>query len=744
MLAAIAKRCFRKTGDDKYARALLDHVQGSIDAYEKLVTLTDRTYLNATDMTMGLNWHEGLKAFRADLATQQAFLKAAKAKAGGLCKSFDADQAAQRMVQYFEAMQRPKPLQVRRGDDWKKHREATRQRLLRDIGLDPLPERIPLDPHYSAPIDRPWCVIRKVAYQLWPGVYSRGLLYMPKTPAEKSMPAMLCPHGHYAEGYAYVDEQTRALMFAKLGYVAFATAQEHHENLLRGVSFQTFMVWNNMRALDFLQTLPEVDGQRIGVCGLSGGGLQSQMLVATDPRVKAATIAGMTCRFRENLYPHAAQCGCNHWPNVTAYADAPEISALGFPAAVQYLTMNDWTAHFAADDFPAIQAIYRENGYPDRTECVYWPTGHVFDRPKRERTYWWMEKWVRGNRQAAIPSEPETMPTVEPKVLLEWKVNVPGERSFEDYFCKTFRRENPVIESAEAWKTYRALMTEALRQLLGEPQILPPKEKSTYREIKPAWAEGQGIRVEQFFAASEDRIVIPGIVLYPPKEQTTTSVEVFLSDAGRAAVEKEPQPYLRQARRGTVVVVPDVRFSGDYAAQRLAGRIGPKLLQYHMAYPIELAAEPKDQLAQLAGAWDRNGITWGRPIPGMMVTDLRRVLDFLENDRGVSMTSVQVTTKDAASLALAGLLAACLDRRIAAIEADFVGRCYDEPGSWSTSQQALPMVSRILCYGDVLQWAALLADRRVTLRRVPHTDTDRRWLDGVFEITGAGQRVTIE
>jgi len=99
-----------------------------------------------------------------------------------------------------------------------------------------------------------------------------------------------------------------------------------------------------MRGLDFLESLPEVDRQRMGVCGLSGGGLQSQMLVATDSRIKAATIAGMTCEFRESLFPHNTHCWCNHWPNVTTYTDAPEISALGFPAAVQYLTMNDWTA----------------------------------------------------------------------------------------------------------------------------------------------------------------------------------------------------------------------------------------------------------------------------------------------------------------------------------------------------------------------------------------------------------------
>ena len=94
---------------------------------------------------------------------------------------------------------------------------------------------------------------------------------MPKNFPEKPAPAVLCPHGHVPDGYAFPDEQRRCLTFAKLGFVALATPQDHHEDLPRGYSYQTYMVWDNMRALDFLQSLPEVDPKRLGVNGLSGG-----------------------------------------------------------------------------------------------------------------------------------------------------------------------------------------------------------------------------------------------------------------------------------------------------------------------------------------------------------------------------------------------------------------------------------------------------------------------------------------
>jgi dienelactone hydrolase len=632
------------------------------------------------------------------------------------------NQASKAMIQYFQHMTQPKPFTVRTGEDFKSHCDMIRRRMLKDMNLDPLPERIDLDPHYSEPIDHPWCVIRRVAIQLWPGVYSRGLLYMPKNLPEKPAPAVLCPHGHEVEGYADVDLQKRFLMLAKLGFVVFVTPQDHHEDLPRGFSNQTYMVWDNMRGLDFLQSLPEVDRNRLGVTGLSGGGLQSQMLVALDSRLKAATIAGMTCEYREILGDNWTHCHCNHWPNIMSYTDQPEITMLGFPAAIQYLTMNDWTATFAANDFPTIQTIYRENGHPDKTEVVYWPTPHTYDKPKRERTYWWMEKWVRGNRKAVMIAEPDDIQIVEPhKRLYELKVDVPHERTFEDYIREVSPIDCPALADADAWKAYRTKMSDALGRLLGDAQKRPPLQNSSFREIKPAWAEG--LEVEEFLVASEDNILIPGYIIYPPEGIKPASMEIHLSVAGRAAVEKTPQPYLERARQGAAVVLADLRFSGDYSAKRLAEKRG----------------DPNS----LAVAWDRNGALWGRPVAGLMVTDLECVIDYLAKDRGVNAGAVQVTARDDAPLALASLLAACHDARITVIDVDFVGRSYGKSAPQRNSPEALPLVCNILQYGDILQWAALLADRQVTLHRVPQDDAARHWLEDAFQKGGKRENLKI-
>lgn len=80
VLAAIAKRAYQKTGEEQYAHYLRDHLRQSIEIYEKLLALTDRTYVNSNDMLMDLNWRNGLRAFRNDMKVQLEFLDKEKAK----------------------------------------------------------------------------------------------------------------------------------------------------------------------------------------------------------------------------------------------------------------------------------------------------------------------------------------------------------------------------------------------------------------------------------------------------------------------------------------------------------------------------------------------------------------------------------------------------------------------------------------------------------------------------------------
>ena len=81
---------------------------------------------------------------------------------------------ARMLVEFFEAETCPAPFKLRTGKAFEQHKQLVRQELLEAMGLDPLPQRVPLDLHLSEPLEHPWCIVRKVHYQIWPGIYSEA------------------------------------------------------------------------------------------------------------------------------------------------------------------------------------------------------------------------------------------------------------------------------------------------------------------------------------------------------------------------------------------------------------------------------------------------------------------------------------------------------------------------------------------------------------------------------------------
>lgn len=621
---------------------------------------------------------------------------------------------AKMLVDYYHQMSVPKPLVVRRGVEFQKHRKELREKVLRSVGLWPLPERVPLDVHQSAPLEHPWCTVRRIYYQLWPGVYSAGLLFMPKNPSEQPAPAMLCPHGHWSDGNAHPEVQKRCLNFARLGYVTLSSTQNHYEDLYLGISHQTQMIWNNMRALDYLESLGQVDKSRIGVAGGSGGGLQTQMLTALDDRVQAATIVGLTCDFREIMFPDRHHCTCNHFPGVMQFTDHPELSTLGLPTALQFLTMNDWTRNFERDNLPAIRKLYAANRLADRVDCKYYDTPHSYDKEKRERTYRWMQRWVRGRDQCEPVVEPDDVQTVPVQSLKNLSAEIPENKGFGElsriYEARRGYRAPNLATRAE-WQDYQRQMLSALKDLLGMDVVLPRANSKTRRVRSQSHPD---LVVEHVGYPSEGGILVPTMVLRPKQAESKLPVAVILSEDGyQALLPMTGADSARQlARDGTLVVLPDVR-----------------------CYGRMLAAGTQDGKQQWQ-AWQRNGIVWGRPVLGMACTDIQGVLDGLAARADADMSRVKLIARHSGGLAMAVLFAAAFDSRVTSADVDLAGHCF--------RKRNLPLVSGVLQYGDVLQWAALMANRKLTLRNVPPRAGDPQWLQTAFALMQNSQGLRLK
>jgi dienelactone hydrolase len=242
---------------------------------------------------------------------------------------------------------------IRSRQDWEAKVPEYRRELREMLGLDPWPERTPLNPVVTGTIDHGDFRVEKLEFQSLPGLYVTGNLYLPRTVTNR-LPAILyvCGHGPVKQnGISYgnkVSYQHHGAWFARQGYVCLLidTIQLgeiegiHHGTYRegmwwwnsRGYTPAGVEAWNSIRAIDYLQSRPEVDPERIGMTGRSGGGAYTWWTAAIDERVKvAAPVAGIT-----DLHNHVVDgtveghCDCMFMVNTHRW-DYPQVAALVAP-----------------------------------------------------------------------------------------------------------------------------------------------------------------------------------------------------------------------------------------------------------------------------------------------------------------------------------------------------------------------------------------------------------------------------
>ncbi|RLS41764.1 MAG: acetylxylan esterase, partial [Planctomycetota bacterium] len=200
--------------------------------------------------------------------------------------------------------------------DWEVKRPELQRQLFEMLGLDPLPPKTDLQPVITGKTEHEEFTVEKLHFQSSPGLYVTGNLYLPKN-ATGPLPTVFYVCGHAVvkkDGVSFgnkVGYQHHGGWYARNGYACLSidTLQlgeiegihhgTHREGMwwwqARGYTPAGVEAWNCIRALDYLETRSEVDKNRIGVCGRSGGGAYSWWIAALDERIKVAVpVAGIT------------------------------------------------------------------------------------------------------------------------------------------------------------------------------------------------------------------------------------------------------------------------------------------------------------------------------------------------------------------------------------------------------------------------------------------------------------------
>ena len=298
--------------------------------------------------------------------------------------------------------------------EWQARRAYLRKQILSAAGLLPMPPKTPLHPQIFGRIENKTYSIEKVLLETMPGYYLGGNLYRPLKPAPAGgFPAIVSPHGHWNYGRlehtVLASVPARCINFAQQGYVAFCydmvgyndTIQTPHDfgspaEQLWDFGPLSLQLWNSIRVVDFLQSLPEVNASRIGATGASGGGTQTFLLAAVDDRIQFSAPV--------NMISAIMQGGglCENAPNLRLDTFNVEIGAMMAPRPMIMISATgDWTKNNATEEFPAVHAIYELYDKAANVEMMHQDAPHNYNQVAREAVYRFFGKHVLGETDAA-------------------------------------------------------------------------------------------------------------------------------------------------------------------------------------------------------------------------------------------------------------------------------------------------------------------------------------------------------
>jgi dienelactone hydrolase len=290
---------------------------------------------------------------------------------------------------------------------WKQHAAAIRENILRGAQLEQLPPPSPLKPQRHTRRVMDGYSVENVAFEALPGFLVMGNLYLP-TDTDKPMAGVLTPHGHWKDGRHREAKQHLCASLSHMGAAVFAwdmlgfgeskPCEHKHPQALR---LQTY---SSMRAVDFLLSLGIVDEVRIGITGASGGGTQTFLLSAIDPRIDvSAPVVQVSAHFYGG-------CVCESGMPIHVYGDHEtnnvEIAASFAPKPLLLVSNgDDWTANTPRVEFPYVKRIYRLLDVENNVENAHFAEEkHDYGPSKREAVYRFFAKHL-GLSLAAIQDE---------------------------------------------------------------------------------------------------------------------------------------------------------------------------------------------------------------------------------------------------------------------------------------------------------------------------------------------------
>jgi cephalosporin-C deacetylase-like acetyl esterase len=635
---------------------------------------------------------------------------------------------------------------------WRQRRQYVQETLHKLLG--PWPERSPLNARVVGTLQRDGYRVEKVVFESQPGFPVTAALYVPD--ATEARPGILYIPGHYEAGFRAAHYQNACLNLVNKGFVVLAYDPigqgERHQEIdattgevfvstrevphykmhsyvgnqlfLSGVSLARYFTWDAIRAIDYLASRPEVDPDRIGVTGNSGGGNLTVNTAAMDERVKVAVPSCFVTSYRrmlslngiqdaeQNVY-HALVHGIEHADWLLAFAPKP---------LLMLTTTHDFFPIQGARETEAVmQAVYRELDAPDRFARAEDDHGHGYTRQNSEASYAFFQKHL------ALPGD-ATERSFPAFTEAELKVTETGQVATALKAETVFSLHQP-----EAASQLRRI--EASRDEAGHPAkvVAAARKLSGYRSpsahddavFRGGYAMGS-YRIEKYALDGGPNAVVP-LLLALPANQAPHAAVVYLHPQGKQSAIGEGGTFETLTARGYAVIAPDVIGTGETAPA--IGRANDHNAPFYQ------------------------GAISATSVVGLQAEDVTRIVSWLQGDPRIRATNIGLVAHG--SMGPTGIHAAAfhpeirwllLDESLATYASIVTNRFYTTPTA--------AMVPGALSAYDLPDLIASIAPRRVAIR-APRDQRDEalsaeeaegvfRFVTSTFRAADADDRLRID
>jgi hypothetical protein len=489
------------------------------------------------------------------------------------------------------------PLRGERGDflfrpastpaRWRSRADQVRRIMRVTMGLWPLPTRTPLNAVIHGRIEQDDYTIDKVYFESVPGFFVTGNLYRPKGKPGR-LPAVLSPHGHFPGG-RFIDEgldavrkkieagaeqhedggrsfmQSRCVLLARMGCVVFhydmigygdceqipldvghkfsrsrmklkeppKSGLYSASALLNCQNSLGLHTWNSIRALDFLESLPDVDPSRIAVTGGSGGGTQTFMLCAVDDRPLVSVPVVIVSADRQG------GCVCENICGLRIGTTNLEFNALHEPKPLLMISADDASRTMPERGFPEMKQHYKSQGAAGKVELkAFLQFPHNYNLVSRQAMAHFVNRHLQMNLAEPIVERP--FKRLSKEELTVWNEDHPRpdggpefERQLLDTLAEDARQKIKKLEphDAPSLKKYREIVGGGWDVLLSRPRDTEGVSRKSARIGGPQENPTRISGIYRYRTYEKHTAEVPMVLLQP--DGRSGRLVIWVSDSGK-------------------------------------------------------------------------------------------------------------------------------------------------------------------------------------------------------------------